>query len=140
MARSINLVTPSETGPQSVIDEIKVAVATALMAKQLPGAFSFSVPEYSGTVNAKPTASAKDGKVMYNLSGDFTLGGQRWQLRGNIVPPKGSKLAIGGQDLTDYQAARKTLEDERKARALALGRTVSEQADTEESMSAGEST
>lgn len=139
MARNISLVSPAETGPQSVIDEIKVGVAQALMSMSLPGAFSFGVKEYEGVVNAKPTASAKDGKIMYNLSGSFVLGGQTWQIRGNIVPPRGAKLAIGGTDLKDYQVARAKLDAERKARALASGTPVSTGEDDEE-LSKGETT
>lgn len=99
--------TDPASGPQSVIQAVKTGVAQAIMAQGLPGSFSIAADQdkVSGTLDFKPTISAKDGRVMYNLRGELTVGGITVKVMGNGLLPKKGFMA-DPNTLKAYQTAR----------------------------------
>lgn len=147
MSRKITFGTPDLTGPESVIAEVKAGVVTALLEMGLPGAFTLQSSgndKVSGGLDCKPTVSAKDGRVMYNVTGSILIGGIKVPFHGNGVMPKETNLAVTGRDLVEFQVARKAMQAKRDAaqaiiKAATASATMS-QSEAEASLEAGEST
>lgn len=119
-----------------LVASIKAGVAAALMEAGLPGALSIDLSKagvngLTGQLNLKPTISKKDGRTMYNLSGEVTIGGHKVKPMGNWLLPK-EGFTVDQETLTVYNAA---IAERDKSRDAKRKGTV-----TEEELEAGETT
>lgn len=122
---------------QDDISSIKVAVSQALMESGLPGALSIDLTQLGikglgGQLNLKPTISKKDGRVMYNMTGqDVTIGGVSVKTMGNWMLPKDG-FCVDEETHRTYSAAVAARDAKRKTRVSGEP--------TDEELDAGETT
>lgn len=126
------------------IASIKSGVAEALMAAGLPGALSLDLSKLqmkapngsliTGQIILKPTISKKDGRVMYNVTGDVVIGEHKVKPMGNWLLPKAT-FTVDSETHKAYAAAVADRDAKRKASAERVAKTDEE---IEAELSAGE--
>lgn len=126
-------VTFGKVATSDPIASIKKGVELALMEAGLPGALSIDLSRLgmkthggsliTGTLNLKPTISKKDGRVMYNTTGEVMIGEVKIKPMGNWLLPK-DQFSVDEETHEAYALA--VADREAKKKAAQAGNTTAQ--------------